>query len=203
MNNPTEESVSYDVRKVIATFAFAVAALASATCSAAVLQTNGSGELTGALGVNVNGTLYDVSFQDGTCIAVFSGCDEPSDFTFTTSEGVVAAATALGTQVFLGIFDTNPDLTFGCSPTSDSGNACIALIPTNSAGSGLGMFNGVSEGDDRLVGFAITPSLNLADNGLFVYAVFTPSQIPEPGSFALLGLALAGLGFSRRKRIAD
>lgn len=32
---------------------------------------DGGGQLTGATGVDVGGTLYDVTFMDGTCIAMF------------------------------------------------------------------------------------------------------------------------------------
>ena len=38
------------------------------------------GELVGASDVLVDGTLYDVKFQDGTCVDLFDGCDEVSDF---------------------------------------------------------------------------------------------------------------------------
>ncbi len=41
------------------------------------------GILHGASGVDVGGTLYDVEFLDGTCIVLFNGCDQSSDFTFT------------------------------------------------------------------------------------------------------------------------
>ena len=59
-------------------------ALAS-PADAATLLVNGSGILLGAEGVNVGGTLYDVEFVDGTCIALFDGCDlAADDFTFTT-----------------------------------------------------------------------------------------------------------------------
>ena len=36
-------------------------------------------QLTGANGVNVNGSLYNVRFADGTCVAIFDGCDSVSD----------------------------------------------------------------------------------------------------------------------------
>ena len=44
----------------------------STSVNAAVLIVDG-GQLVGATGVNVNGALYDVSFMDGTCFALY-GC---------------------------------------------------------------------------------------------------------------------------------
>src|SRR5262245_52041146 len=83
-----------------------------------------AGKLFGASDVDVNGTLYNVMFVDGTCIALFSGCDEASDFTFQTEADARAASQALGDQVFfnsqgpIGVppieFDTTPGLTAGC-----------------------------------------------------------------------------------------
>lgn len=91
--------------------------LGVSAASAATLVVDGSGQLTGATGVDVGGTLYDVSFQDGTCVALFSGCDEASDFTFNTSISAILASQALLDQVLVdgttGNFDSNPELTRG------------------------------------------------------------------------------------------
>ena len=40
----------------------------------------GTGQITGINGIDIDQRTYDVEFVDGTCIAVFSGCDELSDF---------------------------------------------------------------------------------------------------------------------------
>ena len=87
-----------------------------------VLLVNGSGVLTGARNVRVGGTLYNVTFVDGTCIDVFGGCDTGSDFKFATFEDADAAANALLGQVFVdapvGNFDGYPELTLGCTDPS-------------------------------------------------------------------------------------
>ena len=85
---------------------------------AATLHVEG-GQLLGAFGVDVGGTLYDVEFVDGTCTDLFAGCDEAADFTFTTMTDAGLASAALQNQVFLdaaeGAFDTVPELTAGCA----------------------------------------------------------------------------------------
>jgi len=55
---------------------------------------NGSGILTGATGVNVGGTFYNVEFVEGTCAALFDGCDSVNDFDFTMEADAVAASRA-------------------------------------------------------------------------------------------------------------
>jgi hypothetical protein len=91
------------------------------------------GQLIGASGVDVGGKLYDVSFGDGSCISLFNGCDEDSDFPFPSLADGLLAAQALADQVFnsdsiLGSFDSEPGLTRGClhSPEFDY---CTILIP--------------------------------------------------------------------------
>ena len=83
------------------------------SASAATILVNANGQLTGATGVNVQGTLYDVSFTDESCVTVYEGCDEVSDFLFTTQSAATAASQALLDQVFVdgpsGLFDTVPD----------------------------------------------------------------------------------------------
>jgi hypothetical protein len=95
-----------------------------------MLQVTG-GILTGATGVNVGGTLYNVSFQDGTCAELFSGCDSGADFLFNQVTGNLAAQAFLD-QVFLdgpdGPFDSAPQMTRGCLGTT---NECTALFPVS------------------------------------------------------------------------
>src|ERR1700761_9483198 len=85
---------------------------------AATLEINSSGQLTGAEGVLIDGSLYDVTFEDGTCTALFNGCNSASDFTFNYTTAPDAAH-ALLNQVFVDEpghpFNSDPDLTFGCS----------------------------------------------------------------------------------------
>jgi hypothetical protein len=118
-----------------AAVAVLVALLGAAEAKAAVPNVSG-GRLLGASSVNVGGTLYDVQFVDGTCAALFAGCDEPADFPFTTSPDAAAAAQALLDQVFLdgaqGLFDTDPTLTEGCLGTTQE---CGASTPYEVSGS--------------------------------------------------------------------
>ncbi|MFQ5598481.1 MAG: hypothetical protein ACE5GK_10575 [Nitrospiria bacterium] len=78
-----------------------------------------TGQLTGATGVVVGADTFDVSFLDGLCMDLFSGCDDPGNFTFTTFEGAKLAAAALEATVFLdsekGFFDSIPSKVRGCS----------------------------------------------------------------------------------------
>ena len=96
--------------------------LMASSAQAATLNVVG-GELLGASGVIVDGSLYDVEFADGTCIALYDGCDETSDFTFTDLASAVLASQALLDQVFLdgpsGNFDTQPALTTGCGTSRE------------------------------------------------------------------------------------
>ncbi len=102
---------------------------------AVTLVVDGTGQLTGATGVIVNGKPYDVEFLDGTCADLLTGCDNSMlDFTFPDALEGNAAAQALMDSVFQdgphGLFDTNPSLTNGCSDAAE----CDALIPFGFSG---------------------------------------------------------------------
>jgi hypothetical protein len=56
-------------------------------------------QLMGASNVLVDGSLYDVQFVDGSCIDVFNGCDDVSDFTFQSQAVASLASQALVDQV--------------------------------------------------------------------------------------------------------
>ncbi len=126
-------------------YLFILSILYSSNSIGAVLNTSG-GILTGASGVNVNGTLYDVAFREGTCADLFSGCDQNSDFIFSnpSNDGTLLgnAMLALLEQVLidspLGAFDSNPALTYGCYVASE----CRIISPLFVNGSSMGLGGG-------------------------------------------------------------
>ncbi|MCG8694854.1 MAG: PEP-CTERM sorting domain-containing protein [Minwuiales bacterium] len=189
----------------------AVAAFAGlpAAASAAVLLVDDSGQLTGARNVDVGGKLFDVQFVNGSCIGLFGGCDEASDTDFANETDALAAAQALLDQVFLdtpeGMFDSDPELTFGCSDVF----FCDARIPFEQ-GSPRGFVSFATATnsspdfapDSTDDGFSRIDS-DTADRDAAVYARFTESvagDVPAPGALSLLGLGLAGLAVAGRRR---
>jgi len=191
----------------------AIAAILSAptVASSATLVTSG-GILTGAKGVDVSGTLYDVQFFDTRCMDAFSGCNANSDFDFANVGQATAAASALLVQVFVNVpsggqFDSNPTLTFGCTTTTS--NRCIAYIPyavlptsvsavgADNYGSPLDFFDApLGNGIDAHGSFANVPGAVLAK-----FTVSAIPAVPEPASWIMLigGFAVVGIQMRRRR----
>jgi hypothetical protein len=187
-------------------------AWAAPVAAAPILVIDG-GKLTGATGVDVGGTLYDVTFVEGSCATVFTGCDEASDFTFTNGATALAAINALADQVFLdgssGAFDTEPSLTFGCTFSE----LCIPITPYQLNGAlyvdsaffynAASVFNGF--GDFTSLGIEAVGEDYGAD-ARRVYAQWalspTTTPVPEPATLTLfgVGLAVARLRMLRRQR---
>jgi hypothetical protein len=142
---------------------FSVAVLfiqAASSASAATLNVSG-GQLLGAFGVDVGGNLYNVDFLNGTCIALYDGCDDVSDFTFQTFAAADLASQALLDQVFLNgadLFDTAPELTNGCNPLQGE-VLCVAITPFDFLDSqnAVALNHAVEANDTTASIFPITP----------------------------------------------
>lgn len=174
-------------------------ALFANSAPAAQLTLDAGGHLLGATNVEVGGALYDVSFRDGTCIELFSGCDETSDFLFPGFVLGSAAANALQSQVLVGVFDTDPWLIAGCT----SLDWCIAVTP-GQLGTGIGMrgvalFDRAGTGDDFVAEVVINRDSDTTSDPSTVWAVWSAvgSSAPEPSPLALVALALCACAVAR------
>lgn len=174
---------------------------------------------TGAIDVNLNGTLYDVEFVAGSCGDVFDGCDEASDFIFDKSLASTAA------YVLLGLINQSPNIDAdlritGCAELYST-DVCIIYIPYASIRD-IGLSEPVLDHtyvenweliDDDVDGYGrglccLTTSHDTSRNEYETFARWTlssergpqPGVIPLPGSGILLGSALLGAVASRRRK---
>jgi len=178
--------------------------------SATLIVDNGA--LMGATGIDVDGVLYDVQFIDGTCDALYSGCDSISDFPFSnpTNDPTLLniAMTALLEQVLidspLGNFDSNPALTNGCN-VSGGCQINTPLFPSSSTEfiASSGAFNSIDEFRDTITaGSAVYNSVHpFPELDQNVFAVWNQSVVvPIPAAIWLFSSGLLGLiGAARRK----
>ncbi len=204
----------------VAFIGIAAAGLTTTRAHAAPILDVVGGQLLGARNVSILGSLYDVEFKDGTCADLFDGCDEASDFTFTTVNGAHGAALALLNLIFLddpllGLFDADPELTQGC----ENLGVCVSIIPYAAVGrnrfDARAAFNYYQPLDNRdqgdLVDRRNRESYDSDGDAFRTFALITPANqdpepepaaIPEPASLFLFGAGLLGLVSTRRRRNA-
>ena len=193
-----------------------VLVLVASSAQAATLNVVG-GQLIGASGVIVDGSSYNVEFQVGTCIDLYSGCDDVSDFTFQTAAAAVLASQAIVDQVWVDVSVESFPVGNGGFFVGCDASTCAAVTPY-----GVDPFTPPSLPDlpaPIVVGYArfllVTdpgpPELFSAafpgtSDGRFldgfgvVYAVWSVGSVPEPGTGLLMGLGLLGVSVSNRRQ---
>ena len=176
----------------------------------ATLIINDDNQLMGANEVLVNGTLYDVRFVDGSAGNLFSDGNDWYTTTFTTKEDAIEASQALLDQVFLGIYDTDPELTNGIEDLSDTyintaydirkgKRKDMVLIVTT---------HNYSDDKEDTVYYpakfdqVTVLTLDSTNDGKTAWATWalSPNAVPVPGSLSLLGLGITAMAAINRKR---
>jgi len=205
-------NLNFNIKPNLAALLFSSAfALSALPTSAAILQVDGNGNLTGALDVDVGGVLYDVAFQDGSFNNLYNGT-----LFFTDEQTALLASQSLMNTVFIdgpqGNFDSNPILTAGCTENTD----CFVYTPwqiVNSADVQQAVaLNRPNENDDSaftlFFGGPLYTALNddTANESLGTYAVWSNASsvaaIPEPSTYAMFLAGLGLLGFAARRKHA-
>jgi hypothetical protein len=150
--------------------------------------------------VSVGGSLYDVSFQDGTCVALFNGCNEQSDFLFSNQTAAYLASQALLDQVFIGSYDTQPELTFGCTINI----VCSAATPYFADASTAYHYASINySGEGDTTGNRSQPRTDdLSFQSDKTYALWTVAAVPEPSTWLMMILGLGIVGHSLRRNNA-
>lgn len=165
-----------------------------------ILVTDGAGELTGARNVLVDGTLYDVTFREGTFYDVFgdaAGIDAESRYKSNLF------SQALLYQVIAGSpFDSSPGSTFGCSNVY----LCDMITPYITYGDpaqadAYYMRNHRDwNGYYSYFGTPLFLTFDTAASDTQVWADWSVTNVPAPATVLLFGLGLLALVRQRLER---
>ncbi len=169
---------------------------ATATAHGATIVLN-AGQLAGFDGIEVNGDFYDVRFVGGQFNNYQAYQSTNGNATFFTP-GAGTAAAALLAAVQATSFDTNPAGINGCSAS----NYCGMATPFGVVGSYFGTviaYNYAGAGDTTGA-LNISPGHNVSSDSHLIWAAWSTSAVPEPGTGLLVMLGLTGLAGTRKRR---
>ncbi len=161
-----------------------------------------AGQLLGAFNVNVEGTLWDVVFEEGTIANIFTNAD---GFDAPDNSAAVAFSRALGNSVFLDLFgfefDNDPTAISGCEVirlcsiiTPYQNNFGASLVNASGSVNAVAVFTAFASSTDT----SQVPDTTWANWSL---ASDRASVVTEPSGVALILLGVAGLAIRRRKTL--
>ncbi|WP_282608506.1 hypothetical protein [Pelagibius sp. Alg239-R121] len=185
---------------------FAAGLVVPGTAQALPILNIESGQLTGAQNLKIGGKLFDVQFVEGSCISIFDGCDEASDFVFSNEAEAFGAGQALLNLVFLdsldGMFDSSPALTFGCTSSQNCAVAIpFAVSPMPDAVGVVLARNEEGVDTDSLTSQLTVKDFDSAMSSSGVYGHFTPhASVPEMGTLWLFAFGVSVFAFFAHRR---
>lgn len=197
------------VVRTVVLIALGLISFLQAPAASAATQVVSGGILLGADDVVVEGSAYNVRFQEGTCIGIFAGCDSVNDFTFKSESAAIAASLALAGQVLVdtpsGNFASVTNLTFGC-PTAPLGAFCYIYTPFGFLFGDLGgdPLSANVENGALVDGVGVNAgpfTYNSASDDFGVWAVWSRAvtdtgsgggSVPLPGTLALMLIGIIG-----------
>jgi hypothetical protein len=119
--------------------------------------------------------------------------------------GIINAEATFSGNATKSIIDVSTDGGWneGVDPNAPAGTMgtaewAVAMAATSLNAIGIGVMPDFAHGPGS---FALTAADFDAFSGAIATKIATELQIPEPGTLAIFGLGLAGLGFARRKRM--
>lgn len=191
------------LRRVIGVICATV--LSSTAASGARLVHDSQGKIVGVQGIKID-KEYNVRFVEGTCAALFSGCDEMTDFPVDVGGSVGRASVLKNTLYFLGGV-SNPSQFLGC----ESSITCSIYLPGAYGGNPNYFFGGVlTMVGNPLPGFTgwsfgvgrFDKDIDTGTVAEATFAIFTEvTAVPEPATWVTMiaGFALVGSTVRRHK----